>query len=140
MKKVLCVISSTILCIVAIALTASAATQPVKAEELAPERNTAQEKYEQNLQAARDIAYMDLSNLSEETRKEVIEARNTIIFSESWSADDVDITIERADGTTEIVPKFSELFPGWDMPTFEANQPIDDTVQMIGSEFNINLQ
>ncbi len=37
--------------------------------------------------------------------------------SQSWVADGWKATIERADGTVEEVPSFSDLFPGQELPT-----------------------
>ena len=36
---------------------------------------------------------------------------------QSWVADGWKATIERADGTVEEVPSFSDLFPGQELPT-----------------------
>lgn len=67
-------------------------------------------------------AYMSIEDAEPELQEKILAARNAIIFSKSWSADGVEITIERADGTMETVPKFSELFPGWDYPNIESNK------------------
>jgi len=80
------------------------------------------------------IAGMSLDTAEPEMQKRILEARNKIIFSESWSADGVDVYVERRDGTTEKVPEFSELFPGWDMPVIENNLNVESNAQIIGNE------
>lgn len=58
---------------------------------------------------------MDLDESPADLREEIIAAREKIIFNElSWSADGG--YIKKADGTIEVMPVFSDLFPGWDLP------------------------
>lgn len=80
------------------------------------------------------IAGMSLDTAEPEMQEKILEARNEIIFSESWSADGVAIYIERQDGTTEKVPEFSELFSGWDMPSIENNFNVERNAAIICDE------
>lgn len=74
-------------------------------------------------------ANMSIEEASPELQEQILAARNEIIFNTSWSADDIEIVIEHTDGTTETVPKFSELFHDWDMPTAKNNeQNINHTI------------
>jgi len=72
------------------------------------------------VEAAREIAYMDVETASAEMQERILEARETIINSENWVADDFEATLVREDGTTTNLPQFSELFPGWDIPVDES--------------------
>lgn len=75
---------------------------------------------EARIEAAKEIAYMDVNSASAEMQERILEAREVIIESESWVADGWNTTITHADGTVEEVPTFSELFPGWDIPVCES--------------------
>lgn len=72
------------------------------------------------VEAAKEIAYMDVNSASAEMQERILEAREVIIESESWVAEGWNATITHADGTVEEVPTFSELFPGWDMPVCKS--------------------
>ena len=69
-------------------------------------------------------------------KEKILEARNTLIFHESWAADGWTITIERADGTIEKVPNFSSLFPGWEEPKFEPQESLDDAAVVVSPQGN----
>lgn len=73
-------------------------------------------------------AYMDLESADELTKDMILKARNEIIFSESWVADEVDGWVTNPDGTVaEVLPHFSELFPSdWEVPTYSVDNA--DTV------------
>ncbi|MCI8415310.1 MAG: hypothetical protein HFF00_06765 [Ruminiclostridium sp.] len=72
-------------------------------------------EHNSNLQEAAQLAYMDLEKAPANLKEEIIAAREQIIFNElSWSADGG--YIKNADGTIEVMPIFSDLFPGWDLP------------------------
>ena len=62
---------------------------------------------------AKKVAYMDVDNASEEMRTRILEARKTVINSESCVIDGMDATVQHSDGTETPVPHFSDLFPGW---------------------------
>lgn len=73
------------------------------------------------------IAYMDVEQVSEEMQARIIEARNEIIFSQSWVADGLHGYVVDKDGViVEEVPQFSELFPSdWEIPF------IDDSTEQL---------
>lgn len=73
----------------------------------------------EDVQAAQAYAYLDLESASEEMKEKILEARNTIIFSQGWTTEGVFAYVEHSDGTIEVLPQFSDLFPGWDIPTEE---------------------
>lgn len=60
-------------------------------------------------------AYLDLDTAPDELKPLIIEARNSIIYSKSWTVDG-QCSLYTPDGTLEALPEFSELFPGWDVP------------------------
>lgn len=68
------------------------------------------------------LAYMDLETVDESMQSRILEARNEIIFSESWAADGVTAYVKDTDGTViEKLPEFSELFPSdWEIPYFAS--------------------
>lgn len=81
------------------------------AVDVTPESNQAAK-----VSAAKELAYMDIESASSELKAEILEARNVIIFNETWVADGYEATITEPDGTTYKAPHFSDLFPGWDLP------------------------
>lgn len=85
-----------------------------------PANQTAPSDYEQQreaqLEEAKKIAYQDLEGASEEMQAKILEARKLIINSTSWVADGHNGGT-LVDGKPVPLPHFSELFPGWDMPT-----------------------
>ena len=64
----------------------------------------------------RSIAYMNLDTADEQTRTNILAARNEIMFSTSWVADDVNGWVLDENGVViETLPHFSEVFPSdWD--------------------------
>lgn len=75
---------------------------------------------EARIEAAKEVAYMDVNSASAEMQERILEAREVIIESKSWVANGWNATITHADGTVEEIPTFAELFPGWDMPVCES--------------------
>lgn len=72
--------------------------------------------------AAEKIAYMNAETASPALRAEILEARNVIIFNETWIADGFEATVTEPDGTVHSVPHFSDLFPAdWDLPVEEPS-------------------
>jgi len=61
-------------------------------------------------------AYLDFDAAPLQMKEVILEARNIIIFDNSWVADGYEAWIEYPDGTQEELPTFSELFPNWDFP------------------------
>lgn len=70
------------------------------------------------LSAAAPYAYMDLYSAPESLQHDILAARDLIIHSQSWTTDPNDYTVY-PDGSIEHDPLFSDLFPGWDLPTLE---------------------
>ena len=67
---------------------------------------------------AEKYAYMDIDEVPEYLKDDILEARNRIIFSYGWTADGIDgyvCDLETGEKLYDL-PKFSELFPDWDMP------------------------
>ena len=62
-----------------------------------------------------ELAYMDTKSTTNTMKAKILEARKEIIFSHSWAVDE-QCRLIHPDGSTEALPKFSELFPGWDVP------------------------
>lgn len=72
--------------------------------------------------AAEKIAYLDIETASPAMKAEILEARNVIIFNETWIADGYEAIVTEPDGTVHSVPHFSELFPAdWDLPVEEPS-------------------
>lgn len=73
----------------------------------------------------KSLAYMDIMGTTPEMYADIITARREIIYgNQSWSADGTVVEIIHADGTVELVPQFSDVFPGWDLN--EITQPVPD--------------
>lgn len=70
----------------------------------------------------RQYAYMELEGQPEAVQEKILEARKEIIYQHSWVADGLSGWV--VDGQTgavkEILPQFSELFPGWEVPQEDA--------------------
>lgn len=73
------------------------------------------------LEEARSFAYMDLDTAPAELQETIQKAREVIIYSQSWVADGFEAYISSPDGTKRSVPAFSELFPGWELPTIDPS-------------------
>lgn len=83
---------------------------------------------------AETFAYMDILTAPKELKELILEARNTIIFSTCWVADGCEAVIYSSSGEVEeIVPQFSDLFPGWDIPVLPLTPSISDTVSGLGT-------
>ena len=81
---------------------------------------TTEESLQSALKSAEQYAYLD-PDTSPELKEEILNARNTIIFSQDWVADGLTGYIENVE-TGEIIkelPAFSSLFPDWDIPVLD---------------------
>lgn len=71
------------------------------------------------------LANMDIETAPPEMKADILAARNKIIFStDEWYADSAGIIVAKVDHEKKEwyeVPKFSELFPGWDLPKNTVN-------------------
>lgn len=95
----------------------------------------AEAAYNAKVEAAKEYAYRDISEATPAEKAKIMDARNTIIYSQGWVADGYELALVKADGTVENMPKFSELFPDWDIPVLNVTGNIDDAV-MMSSTFN----
>ncbi len=76
---------------------------------------------EEELEAAKEYAYLDLESASPELAEKILAAREVIIYSQSWVADGYSGSIENVEtGEIQELPTFSELFPDWDPPMTET--------------------
>lgn len=78
------------------------------------------------------IAYLDLDNASPEMQKKILDAREKIIFSTDWVADEYAMSIEDLDGNViRTVPNFSEIFPEWDLPVYDMElEQADEAIEI----------
>ena len=61
------------------------------------------------------VAYMDTFKAEPEMREKILTARCEIVYGgQAWTVDGAAYHI-RPDGTKELLPEFSDLFPGWDV-------------------------
>lgn len=139
MKKLKSLMSFALATIMLMAASSALAAEPVSELSLSPEAkanfSAIPEKLQahiladQELSSAAKYAYMNLDTASEPMKEKILSARNTIILSEGWTVDGKGY-ISHADGTIEVLPKFSDLFPGWDLPVWndEKSLPAAPTV------------
>lgn len=80
------------------------------------------------------LAYSDLESAAPEMKAKIRAAREKIIWSTSWSADDSIGGFLIKPQTHEIVfsPRFQDLFPGWEVPGSydKTNAPAEDDVEV----------
>ncbi len=68
-----------------------------------------------------DLAYSDLDSASPEQREKILDAREAIIWASEWQDDDSCFVKSNSETKTWYeLPRFSELFPGWDKPRAKA--------------------
>ena len=66
---------------------------------------------------AEQYAYLDIDSASPELKEKILDARDAIIFSKNWVADGYEAFVTNEnDEVVEILPEFSTVFPGWDLP------------------------
>lgn len=129
--KRLCVFGLAAILCVGTVMTAAGAIEPDAEEKINQEWDVATQEHMEKVQTAKKLAYKNLESATQEEKKRILEARNTLIYDGSWAADGWTITIERADGRVEKVPEFSALFPGWEKPEFESCEPLDRSAQIV---------
>lgn len=76
-----------------------------------------EEQLNAQLEEAKKIAYQELEGASEEMRAKILAARKLIINNTDWVADGHNANVIDENGNRIPMPHFSDLFPGWDMPT-----------------------
>lgn len=78
-----------------------------------------------DLAEAEQYAYLDLDSAPPALREKILAARTAIIFSKDWVADGYEAYV--GDVTTgeilEVLPTFSSLFPGWELPVDATESP-----------------
>ncbi len=136
MRKKLCVFGLAVILCAGAGMSAAGATGPAAEEKINQEWAAAAQEQKEKVRAAEEWAYQDLESATLAEKEKILEARNTLIFHESWAADGWTITIERADGTIEKVPNFSSLFPGWEEPKFEPQESLDDAAVVVSPQGN----
>jgi len=78
--------------------------------------------------SSEQLAYADLDAAPEEWKEAILDSREAIIYSTSWTVDG-QMSIEHADGTIEELPEFSDLFPDWDVPNLYETEPTSLTAR-----------
>ena len=78
---------------------------------------------EDNMSPVTNIAYIDINEATPELKQKILQAREEIIFSYSWVADEVNGRVLDENGNiVEELPHFSDLFPeDWDEPVIKNN-------------------
>lgn len=110
-----------------------AAEAPMQAKNdvpLSQVRGNAEIAQSSEVAAAAEYAYMDIDSATPAMQEKILEARNTIIFSQSWTnlAEYDGVTVKAIDiktNTTYDLPDFYDLFPDdWEVPSADC-MPID---------------
>lgn len=104
----MCIIASTLICVGVFAT----------AEQMIQDKANVQLTLEDIAQlSTEEIAHLDIDTADEETKEAILSARNEIIYSREWVADGYSMEVVDSEGNVKrTIPKFSELFPGWDLP------------------------
>ncbi len=106
----------------ALGLTAVLGSTPAKAEDAEPEKPAYASM------TTEELAYCDLDEApDEETRQAILEARNQIIYSTSWTADGSDGYIMQYPSfeVVEKLPEFHDIFPAdWEIPKCETSTSV----------------
>lgn len=88
--------------------------------------------------AAAEYAYMDIDSATPVMQEKILDARNTIIFSQSWTnlAECDGVTVKAIDiktNTTYDLPDFYDIFPAdWEVPSAD-----DDDKQNAADEIAV---
>lgn len=123
MKKIIaivlaCIMASSLIC-VGVSATAANKSQNKITEQMTTE----------------EIAHLDIDTADEETKEAILAARNEIIFSREWVADGYSMEVVDSEGNIKrTIPKFSELFPGWDLPKSERSNKQTAPTIIIGKK------
>ena len=72
-----------------------------------------------------EYAYMSTDTASPQLKEKILAARYEIIHAPDarWSVDG-NVYVTHADGTTEVLPKFSDVYPDWNLTEISASQGI----------------
>ncbi len=94
---------------------------------------------DESLSSAAVYAYLDLDTAPISLRDDILKARDVIIHSEGWTVDGTGFVVQ-PDGTTTALPKFSDLFPGWDLPVWDTPSPsTENSSSQLGDSFGGTL-
>lgn len=75
-----------------------------------------------SMASVKALAYMDLESAPVAMQDDILRAREQIIFGDqAWTVDGA-VSLICADGTVEMLPEFSDLYPGWDIPTRDISE------------------
>lgn len=87
-----------------------------------------QTKSDEVLDWAERYAYLDFESASPALKEIILKARREIIFSTDWVADGHSMWVEdmRTGEIIREIPKFSEVFPGWDLPVDDVEMESQD--------------
>ena len=69
-----------------------------------------------SMMSVSELAYMDTKTASPALKDAILNARCGIVYAPdaAWSVDGT-ATVTHAGGTVEVLPKFSDLYPGWNL-------------------------
>lgn len=111
-------------------------TQAAENYKVAPQKVRELVSSDDELLTIASYAYMDLDSAPSSIKETIISAREKIIFNDlSWTVGGG--YFKNPDGTIEILPEFSDLFPGWDIPNWKDCSK-DYTVSKISSQERLN--
>ena len=84
-------------------------------------------------------AYLDIEEAKADVKAQLLLARNAAIFEKSWVADGFEgyIGDARTGEVLQVLPKFSELFPNWDIPNYNDTESAQKRIS--GSEPQIDM-
>lgn len=76
------------------------------------------------IQEAMDYAYLDITSAPSNMKQKILDARKIIVTTKDWVADGYTAYIEDENGNLlKKIPAFSEVFPGWELPTDPSPTP-----------------
>lgn len=89
------------------------------------------------------IAYLELESVPQAMWDSILQARRTIIYGgQAWTVNGA-TQIVHADGTTEMLPEFKDLYPGWEVPPssfVQATVACVSSVRTNHCEGNVHLK
>ncbi|HEY4430834.1 MAG TPA: hypothetical protein VGN87_07315 [Paenibacillus sp.] len=82
-----------------------------------------------------ELAYQKLDAAPTEWKDDILAARNSIIYSNSWTVDG-QVGYELPDETVVELSEFSDLFPGWDVPKLKEDIRKEQLTKLQTYDFN----
>lgn len=99
-----------------------------------------------------ELAYSNIDGADAKTKKEILDAREKVIFNNGWFNDTKgdalsSYSVNPAAKTIEFLPAFSELFPGWELPVpnkkdvaqFESIDSVIQGYEMVAARNTITI-